>query len=156
VAAIPNFIGSRINQTPSGEEFGNKKTGPDPEPVTDTFERVEMRNAPNNAQVGQKTIGKEDACLLLPLTLVHSPTMVTAALQVPEKAKKEYGEACAALKRKKTDSAETHMRKAAQEYPKYSAAWVTLGQIFAAQEKSDELRRLSSRARSNLIQARML
>src|ERR1700682_3102549 len=106
-----------------------------------------MRNAPNNAQVGQKTIEKEDACLL-------PPTMVTTALQVPEKAKKEYGEACAALKRKKTDSAETHLRKAAQEYPKYSAAWVTLGQIFAAQEKSDELRRLSSRARSNLIQAR--
>ncbi len=82
-----------------------------PKPVTDTFERVEMRNAPDNAQVGQKTIEKEDACLLPPLTLVHSPTTVTTALQVPEKAKREYDEACAALKRKKTDSAETNCAK---------------------------------------------
>jgi tetratricopeptide (TPR) repeat protein len=112
-----------------------------PKPVTDKFERVEMHNAPNDAQVGQKTIEKEDACLLPPLTLVHSLTTLPTALQIPEKAKKEYGEACAALKRKKRDSAQTHLRKAAQEYPKYSAAWVTLGQILAEKGKSDEARR---------------
>ena len=66
--------------------------------------------------------------------------MATAALQVPAKAKKEYGEACAALKEKKIESVETHLRKAVQEYPRYSAAWVTLGQVLAAQQHGDEAR----------------
>jgi tetratricopeptide (TPR) repeat protein len=106
--------------------------------LPDTFDRVQIRNAPANAQVGRKIVEKEGACLLPPLTLVHSPTVGTTALQVPEKAKNEYREACAALQYKKTDSAEKHLRKATQEYPKYSVAWVTLGQILAAQEKNDE------------------
>ena len=65
-----------------------------PKPVTDTFDRVRMRNGPNDAQAGHKSAEKEDTCLLPPLTLVHSPMVATAALQVPAKAKKEYGEAC--------------------------------------------------------------
>jgi predicted Zn-dependent protease len=111
-----------------------------PRPITDTFERVRMRDAPNDARAGQKTAEKEDTCLLPPLTLVRSPIVATTALGVPKKAKKEYLEACAALKEKKADGAEKHLRQAVREYPKYSAAWVTLGQMLAAQNRSDEAR----------------
>lgn len=43
-----------------------------------------------------------------------------------------------ALKDKKTADAEKHLRRAAQLYPKYSVAWVTLGQMLAALQRTDE------------------
>lgn len=111
-----------------------------PKPIMDTIERVRMRDAPLNAPVKLKAVDTEGACLLPPLTQVHSPTVVSTALQIPEKAKREYGQACAELKRKKFEKAEKHLRNAVQEYPKYAVPWVTLGQILAAQDKIDEAR----------------
>jgi tetratricopeptide (TPR) repeat protein len=111
-----------------------------PKPLTDTFERVQMRNAPYDAQAGQKTAEKENTCLLPPLTLVRSPIVAATALQVPPKARKEYQEACSALNKKKTADAEKHLRKAVHEYPKYSVAWVTMGQVLAAQHRIDDAR----------------
>src|SRR5882724_13559675 len=111
-----------------------------PKPLTDTFERVQMRNAPYDAQAGQKTAEKENTCLLPPLTLVRSPIVAATALQVPPKARKEYQEACSALNKKKTADAEKHVRKAVHEYPKYSVAWVTMGQVLAAQHRIDDAR----------------
>jgi predicted Zn-dependent protease len=44
------------------------------------------------------------------------------------------------LKDKKTADAEKHLRNAVQADPKYSVAWVTLGQVLAAQQRTDEAR----------------
>jgi len=111
-----------------------------PKPVTDTFDRVRIRNAPNEAPVAEKSSEKSSTCLLPPLSLVHSPTVTPTSLQIPAKARKEYADACAALKDKKIENVEKHLRKAVQEYPKYSAAWVTLGQVLAAQQQTEEAR----------------
>ncbi len=111
-----------------------------PKSITDTFDRVRIRNAPLDARAGQKSAEKEDTCLLPPLTSVHSPTVAATALQVAPKARKEYQEACSALNKKKTADAEKHLRKAVLEYPKYSAAWITLGQVLAAQQRIDDAR----------------
>ena len=45
-----------------------------------------------------------------------------------------------ALKDKKATTAESHLRKAVQQYPKYPAAWVTLGQMLAARQQTAEAR----------------
>lgn len=114
-----------------------------PKPITDTLDRLdsaEIRNANKNVPAEQKTVEIQDSCLLPPLTLVRSPVVAATALAVPSKAKKEYQSACTALKEKKPESAEKHLRKAVQIYPKYSAAWVTLGQMLAAKNQTNESR----------------
>jgi predicted Zn-dependent protease len=78
--------------------------------------------------------------LLPPLNLATAPAVSAQQLQVPATARKEYQQACAALKNKKAADAEKHLRKAVQAYPKYAAAWVTLGQVLAAQQRPDEAR----------------
>lgn len=98
------------------------------------------RNAKDRAPTSPKSSAKDDTCLLPPLTVMSSPTVAAQQLQVPQNAKKEYQEACANLKDGKTADAEKRLRKAVQEYPKYSAAWVTLGQVLAAQKRTDEAR----------------
>lgn len=52
-----------------------------------------------------------------------------AALQVPGKARGQYGKARGDVKAKKLQSAEQPLRKAVEEYPQYAAAWVLLGQV---------------------------
>ena len=80
----------------------------------------------------------QEACLLPPLNLTAAPLASTAQLQVPTNARKEYQRACVALKDKKGADAETHLRYAVEDYPKYVAAWVTLGQLLVSQQKHQE------------------
>jgi hypothetical protein len=111
-----------------------------PKTVNDTFDRVRMRDARKPDPTAPATNHIDDTCLLPPLTLVRSSLVSAAALAIPAKAKKEYLSACGALKEKKADVAEKRLRKAVQEYSKYSAAWVTLGQLLATQDHTDEAR----------------
>lgn len=90
--------------------------------------------------------GEESNCFLPPLNLVHTRTVAVANLQLSGKAKKEYESACGALKDKKYEAAETHLRKAVQQEPKYATAWVTLGQMLAARQHNDEARNACSQA----------
>jgi tetratricopeptide (TPR) repeat protein len=106
--------------------------------VGGTADRVRVRNAQNGDVAPPKSSAKgDDTCLLPPLNLTRS-SIPAEQLQVPAAARKEYQEACAALKNKKTADAEKHLRRAVQQYPKYSAAWVTFGQVLAAQQRIDE------------------
>ena len=104
-----------------------------PKPVISTVDSINLRNGPNDSRTGRKAVEKDGTCLLPPLTLISSPIIVAEQLQVPAKARKEYQQACAALKHQKTEDAEKHLRTAVHEYAKYSTAWVTLGQMLAAQ-----------------------
>jgi YD repeat-containing protein len=99
-----------------------------------------MNAARNGVSAAPKVSSKDDTCLLPPLNLTATPTVAAQQLQIPAKTRKEYQEACAALKDKKAADAEKHLRKAVQAYPKYSVAWVTLGQVLAAQQRIDEAR----------------
>src|SRR4029077_2481088 len=109
-----------------------------PKPVINTADDVNMRNSPDQDRTAKKAPeNKEESCLLPPLTLISNPIIDAEQLQVGDKAKREYQQACAALRRHKNEDAEKHLRSAVHEYPKYSAAWVTLGQWLAAQQRSD-------------------
>jgi len=112
--------------------------GIQPKDVNGTFDRVQLRDLHESARAAEKKSEAEDSCLLPPLTLVRTPVVAATALAVPPRARKEYSEACAELKEKKTESAEMHLRKAVQEYPNFSVAWVTLGQILAAENHADD------------------
>lgn len=117
-----------------------------PKPLSDTLDNLRIRDLKKNVPTEQKTFGIHDSCLLPPLTLVRSPVVTATALAVPSKARKEYQAACAALKEKKNEGAERHLRKAVQIYPKYSAAWVTLGQMLGALNQAGESRSACAQA----------
>jgi tetratricopeptide (TPR) repeat protein len=90
--------------------------------------------------------GEKDTCFLPPLNGVGSPTVAVANLQAAPKAKKDYAAACSALNDKKYAAAEERLRKAIQVEGKYPAAWVTLGQLLSAQQKTDEAQQACSHA----------
>jgi tetratricopeptide (TPR) repeat protein len=102
-------------------------------------DRVRLRNAQNGAAPSSHSSAKEDTCLLPPLNQTR-PSISADQLQTAPAAKNEYQKACSALKKKKIGDVEKHLRKAVRDYPKYAAAWVTLGQVLGAQQRLDEAR----------------
>lgn len=121
---------------------------PPPAPTPDAnFDqrRIELQSAaPSASQPG----GQRDACLLPPLNAIQLPTVGVANLKITSKAKKDYLAACNSLKDRDYDKAEESLRKAVDTDPKYVVAWVTLGQLLAAQNKLDPAHEACERARS--------
>jgi tetratricopeptide (TPR) repeat protein len=71
---------------------------------------------------------------------VHSALVPAANLEIPPKAERDYVAACNAVHNQKWADAEKGLRKAVQQYPKYAAAWITLGQIMQARQQPDQAR----------------
>lgn len=87
-----------------------------------------------------------ESCSVWVTARVQGPTVSAVRLQVPAKARTEYGKGCSDLKGKKLASAEEHLRKAVQDYPQYVDAWVLLGQVLEAANRLDEARSACSQA----------
>ena len=117
-------------------------------PSGDLSDQVHTRNA-HVAPIAPKPSAQDDSCLLPPLNLAPTPRIAAAQLQISAKARKEYQAACTAQKGNKPADFEKHLRKAVEESPNYSAAWVTLGQMLAAQQHPDEARDACSQASSS-------
>jgi tetratricopeptide (TPR) repeat protein len=88
----------------------------------------------------------DEACFMLPLTGIRSPTAGVASLEVPGQARKDFKRACSAASDKRLAKAEEHLRKALHEDAQYPAAWVLLGQVLKAQQKPGDARNACSRA----------
>jgi tetratricopeptide (TPR) repeat protein len=117
------------------------QTQPAPAAAPGTLDEAELVLGAKNPVGSNASPGAQDNnCFLPPLTGMHASTVEVADLQVPAKAQKEYEDGCAALKNKKLTDAETHLRKVVKEYAKYAAAWVLLGQVLQARQKTDEAR----------------
>src|SRR5262249_20456469 len=83
----------------------------------------------------QKTGSKDNTCLLPPLAFVTRRTVSPKQLRIAVKARKQYQQACSALRKNRVAEAENQMRKAVNKSPEFSAAWVTLGQVLALQQR---------------------
>lgn len=126
---------------------------PEPKPITNpapsqrTYDYDELITSPN-LRSPQPEIQKQrkDTCLLPPLGSTRSSVITAAQLRIPTKARREYLKACSFLMKRKSTDAESHLRKAVQDYPKYAAAWVTLGQVLADEQKSDDARNACAQA----------
>ena len=121
------------------------RPAPPPRAPTDTFDQNQLRYG-DKAGPAITNAGEKDTCFLPPLNGVASPVEGVANLQAAAKAKKEYSSACASLEDKKYPAAETHLRRAVQIDAKFPAAWVTLGQLLAAQQKTAEARQACAHA----------
>jgi tetratricopeptide (TPR) repeat protein len=85
-------------------------------------------------------VDADESCLLWTAEKAQRSVIGAATLKIPGKAKGEYRKGCSDLKDKKFASAEDHLRKAVQEYPKYAAAWALLGQVLDAGNRVEEAR----------------
>jgi len=112
--------------------------------MDDLLAKTRIAASRDKGLAGQDTDEIEDTCFLPPLSLVRSHVVAATALAIPAKAKKEYLAGCAALRKKKMESAEKHLRNAVENYPEYSAAWTTLGQVLAAEKHNGEARKACS------------
>ena len=108
-------------------------------PSATDFEQNRLFLESNGKPVSAKN-PQGESCLLPPLSSVVPATVGVGDLKIPGKAQKAYENGCAALREKKVADAENHLRKAVKEWPKYSSAWIALGQVLAAQQKIDEAR----------------
>lgn len=104
-------------------------------------DRVKGPDAPVSAPAAS-----DESCFVWPLTGLRSPTTEVTSLEVPRPARKDFRRACHAASDKKWASAEEHLRKALQEDPQYTAAWVLLGQLLKAQHKQEDARGACSQA----------
>ena len=110
-----------------------------PRELTRTMDTVSQRNQANDAHAARKKLQQDGNCLLPPLTTsTPAPTVAADQLKIPDKAIKEYEQACVALGGRKLPDAEKHLRAAVREYTKYSPAWVTLGQLLVRQARIDD------------------
>lgn len=83
-------------------------------------------------------IRKDDSCFLPPLNGLAPASVRVSELQVPGKAKRDHDEGCLALGKRNVVEAEDHFQKAVKRWPKYSAAWVVLGQLLETEQKRKE------------------
>jgi predicted Zn-dependent protease len=111
-----------------------------PPPPPSTIDKATRVLGVNANPVSSKDPEADNNCFLPPLNGLHTGTIEVAGLQVPAKTQREYETACADARSRKMPAAETHLRKAVKQYPKYSAAWILLGQVLAAQMKTEEAR----------------
>lgn len=103
----------------------------------DQWDQNELIQRSNNSPVSSN-IAEGNNCFLPPLNGLLPATVGVADLQSPAKARREYKDGCVALKNNKIVDAENHLRKAVKQWPKYWAAWVVLGQLLEAQQKTKE------------------
>jgi predicted Zn-dependent protease len=118
---------------------------PMPRPNQSTFDQTRLAIESNSRNAALKS-EIEDNCFLPPLSTMRITTVAVTQVQLPAKARKEYEQACAAIKNKKASVAEEHLRRAVQQHATYSAAWVTLGQVLLAEQKAVEADQACSEA----------
>jgi hypothetical protein len=112
-----------------------------------TFPPVEPGRNPNTepgtivpaTKTTQKPVVNDDeSCLPWNLPAVQAASVSVTSLGVTGKARSQYQKACDAFRKKKLADAEQHSRDAIQQYPKYPAAWVMLGEVLGDEQKMEE------------------
>jgi tetratricopeptide (TPR) repeat protein len=94
-------------------------------------------------------VERDESCLIWTVSEVRAaPTVKAGELQVPEKARGEFRKGCGDFRSRKLATAESHLRKAVEVYPKYAAAWVLLGQTLEAASRTEDARGACSQASS--------
>lgn len=133
--AVAQFGGGDTHQRAPTQASPTVARPPDLEPFTNRWDLHDLIYG-KGSKPGSSKIGGDSSCFLPPLG-GSAPTSVRVSdLQIPSKGKREYGDGCLALTRGKIVDAERHFRKAVNQWPKYSAAWVVLGQVLQVQQKT--------------------
>src|SRR6266566_659838 len=101
---------------------------------------------PTMESIPKPVVVEDETCLPWELADTRGATVSAIRLGVPSKARSQYDKACGAFKKKRLPEAEQHVRDAIQEYPKYLAALVMLGQVLQGEQKMTEAHDVCSQA----------
>jgi tetratricopeptide (TPR) repeat protein len=137
----PSLLAQQQTNAPNGPPPGWPITNPDPghgHALPDAMSGPQPPDSANN----------DESCSLWAVAGVQGATVNAATLQVPGKARDEYRKGCSDLQGKKLANAEDHLRKAVQQYPKYAAAWILLGQVLEEGNRAADARDACSQASS--------
>ena len=156
LAVVLTLIGSIpvANAQHSGSQSSPPASAPQPiaPPISATpFDQARLKDG---LAGGAQTIPDQKAenCFLPPLSglqvISGVQTATVAELKIPDKARKAYDEACAAVRSKSYADAENRLKKIVKQYQNYGAAGVLLGQVLEAQQKADEAREACNQAAS--------
>lgn len=85
----------------------------------------------------QLSTGGLPRCFHWPVSGTISGQVSTTQLEVPDKAFRNFEDACSEVSSKKLAKAQEHLEKAVHAYPKYAAAWVLLGQVQRDQQDTE-------------------
>ena len=101
---------------------------------------------PTIEPIPKPVVVEDEACLPWDLADTRGATVSAIRLGVPSKARSQYDKACGAFKKKRLPEAEQRARDAIQDYPKYQAALVMLGQVLQGEQKMTEAHDACSQA----------
>ena len=101
---------------------------------------------PTIAPIPKPVVVEDETCLPWELADTRGATVSAIRLGVPSKARSQYDKACGAFKKKRLPEAEQYVRYAIQQYPKYLAALVMLGQVLQGEQKMTEAHDACSQA----------
>jgi len=135
LSAFAQHAGSGSHPTPPGKA-GATSQPPDIPSASNPWDQNDLFYGKGSKQVPSR-VQKDDNCFLPPLNGLASASVKVSDLQVPASAKRDHDDGCLDLAKGKTSGAEKHFRKAVRLWPKYSAAWVVLGQLLEAQQKPE-------------------
>jgi tetratricopeptide (TPR) repeat protein len=128
---------------PKGSPTGEPQLQPGEQPNRNTEEFPTLEPP---EPLNKPAMVEDEACLPWNLPDMRGPTVSAMRLGVPPKARGKYQKACESFKKKKLTDAEQHARGAIQDYAKYLAAWVMLGEVLQGQQKINEARDACSQA----------
>lgn len=134
-------VGFILSVLPAVAQQGGAETHPTPPTPPQPAARINRWDQNElyygkGSKPGSTKIANEANCFLPPLEGSAPASVSVADLKIPAKAKQEHDDGCAALRKGKIADAEHHFRKAVKQSPKYSAAWVALGQVLEVQQKT--------------------
>jgi len=84
--------------------------------------------------------------VLHPVARVPGTTVRATSLQAPKDARKAMERGVKELRKEKLEEAEENLQTAVGIYPAYAAAWLTLGQIYRQQQRTEDARLAFSKA----------
>ena len=94
------------------------------------------------------TTTEQAPCFRWPMAPVSSSTVSASRITVPANAKKQFGEACMEVRKKKLKQAQQHLDRAVGSYSKFADAWVLLGQTQEDQGDLQQAERSCEQARA--------
>jgi hypothetical protein len=136
-AAPGSSGGARGGSTTMGGG-GNNVYFPPTQPGIGAYPNLQPGVIVPTETIPKPTVVDDEACFPWDIPSAREGSVSAIRLGVPGKARSQYDKACAAFKKQKLAEAEQHARDAIEQYPKYPAAWVMLGQVLESQQKMNE------------------
>jgi Tetratricopeptide repeat len=110
---------------------------PDNHPTRDESE-FDRKDATNRGLPKPQLKSEQPSCFHWPMSPILSSAVSVNGMKIPDKAREEFDQGCAAARKKSNEEAQKHLNRAVKTYPAFAEAWVLLGQTEKESGKTAE------------------